>query len=139
MQPNQSAAPVPTQETATTTVTPSTPVAPAPVVSQPSIVAANHTDSKVLPILSITFSGIALLLAFIFFISLPLAMAGFIIAIIALIKKSPLKGLSIAGLILSIVATFIALAFITLISFNNLTQRANNAARQNTTTVQSSN
>lgn len=90
--------------------TPTSPGPEQPAVAPPPPANSASGQSKVLPILAISFAGLGLLLAFIAagIAWLPCA-AAIVLAIVALVKKSQPRGLAIAAIIAAPIAWLIAI------------------------------
>ena len=99
-----------------------TPVAP----SFQSVQPVAGEGSKALAIWSLALSIMALLTLLLFFISGPLAITALVLGIIALAKRKPGKGLSIAGVVISGI-TLVLLPFalaIALVAYGGVSEKA---------------
>ena len=88
---------------------------------------AQH-PSKALAIWALVLSILSILTSIVFFVAFPLAVAALIMGIIALVKKKPGKGMSIASIVMGGLALliFIPMFFaILLVAYNGVLERAN--------------
>lgn len=110
---------------------PTPPPAPSPLQTPPPAPEAPK-GGKGLAITGFVLGIVSLVFSFFVFLSVPLAIAALIMTIIALAKKRPGKGLSIAGLAISgtTLILMIPLTLITIVSYNGITARANTSSAE---------
>ena len=93
---------------------PQSPIPPyqQPAYQQPYQAAPAAGSGKGLAIASLVLGIVALCLCCIWFLSIPAAIVGVILGVIALKKQTPGRGMAIAGLIMSIIGCVLAIIFI---------------------------
>lgn len=101
-----------------------------PTTAQPVTTAGG--GSKAPAIVALVLGVISLITVGVFFVSLPLAIIAVILAIIALVKRRPGKGLAIAGLITGGIAVllFPIVLMITMAAYQGISERAQEAAQE---------
>lgn len=94
--------------------------------------AIQQGGSKAMSIWSFVLALLSFLTGFLFFISGPLALAALILGIIALRKHKPVKGLSIAGIVISAVTLlFLPVSMaIFFAAYNGVAEKAKQSAEQ---------
>lgn len=131
MEPTQQ--PNPTPEAATA-VEP-TPASPNPLAQpyQPQTQQAPTPSAKKgMAITSMVLGIVSIVIAILWFIAAPVAIAAIILGIISLVKKQGGKGMSITGIVTGAVTVFIIvpLILVTVLAYQGITERANEAAEK---------
>lgn len=102
--------------------------------------AMQQSGSKAMPIWSFVLAILGFLTGLLFFISGPLALAALILGIIALKKHKPAKGLSIAGVVISVITLlFLPVSMaIFFAAYNGVAEKAKSSLEQSKQTESNS-
>lgn len=128
--------PTPVVETAPTATTQATPSPAATPVAQPYEQSPQQINTpstkKGMAITSMVLGIVSIVIAILWFIAAPVAIAAVILGIISLVKKHGGKGMSITGIVTGAVTVFIIvpLILVTVLAYQGITERANESAEK---------